>query len=514
VAIFIPCNETINAEGVAELYLRYVFPRYGLPIKIVSDRDPRFTSKFMKELFRLIGAKANTSTAYHPRTDRQSERTNQFLGQFLRPWVNVQQDNWEPYLPIAEFAHNSWRNEMTRQSPFSILMGYEPRVDISNVPTSIPILELRREVWKRAREEAHKFILQAQARWVQSKKEGHTFKEGDQVWLEGHNLHLDQPSVKLAPKHHGPFTIKRVLSPITYQLMLPHQWKIHDVFHVDLLTPYVETEFHGPNYMRPPPDLIDREEEYEVESILKSRRHGRGRKVQYLVKWKGYADSDNEWVNWDNMHADEALEKLRRQQPQVITHIRRANNEGESITQHMSSDAFCATLPYAELEGLLPYDGPAVVATARANRNPDACATVGSGRSPAEHCRHEAWVAAWKELNCCIPSSWKTPSPTPPLTPSSSPSPTPTPSAQSPYLPALTAWAEYLITHGGYDKNLLGPVRTVKKPCWYRLTLEQQREEDEWTLTQIPVQGKRLTRSTYSKFLAHGRPCLMATRTI
>jgi hypothetical protein len=109
----------------------------------------------MKELIRLIGAKANTSTAYHPRTDGQSERTNQFLGQFLRPWVNAQQDNWEPYLPIAEFAHNSWRNEMTRQSLFSILMGYEPQANISNTPTSIPILELRREVWKRAREDTH-----------------------------------------------------------------------------------------------------------------------------------------------------------------------------------------------------------------------------------------------------------------------------------------------------------------------------------------------------------------------
>jgi hypothetical protein len=345
-AIFIPCNEIINAEGVAEPYLRYVFSRYGLPIKIISDRDPRFTSKFMKELFRLIGAKANMSTAYHPRTDGQSKRTNQFLGQFLRPWVNAQQDNWEPYLPIAEFAHNSWRNEMTRQSPFSILMGYEPQADISNVPTSIPMLELRREVWKRAREDAHKLILQAQARWAQSKKEGHTFKEGDQVWLEGRNLHLDQPSTKLAPKRHGPFTIKRVLSPITYQLTLPHQWKIHDVFNVDLLTPYVETEFHSPNYTRPPPDLIDREEEYEVESILKSRCHSRGRKVQYLVKWKGYTNSDNEWVDRDNMHADEALEEFRRQQPQAITHIRRATNEGESITQHMSSDAFCAALPY------------------------------------------------------------------------------------------------------------------------------------------------------------------------
>jgi hypothetical protein len=347
-AIFILCNETISAEGVAELYLRYVFPRYGLPAKIISDRDPRFTSKFMKELFRLIGATANTSTAYHPRTDGQSERSNQFLGQFLRPWVNAQQDNWEPYLPIAEFAHNSWCNETTRQTPFSILMGYEPRANISDEPTSIPMLELRREVWKRAREDAHKFILQAQARWAQSKKEGRTFKEGDQVWLEGRNLHLDQPSAKLAPKRHGPFIVKRVLSPITYQLTLPHQWKIHDMFHVDLLTPYIETNFHGPNYTRPPPDLIDGEEEYKVKSILKSRRYGQGRKVQYLVKWKGYADSDNEWVNWDDMHADNTLEEFKWRQPRAITHIRRTIDEGKSRTHKMTSDAFCAALPYTD----------------------------------------------------------------------------------------------------------------------------------------------------------------------
>jgi hypothetical protein len=233
----------------------------------------------MKELFHLIRAKANTSTTYHPRTDGQSERTNQFLGQFLRPWVNVQQDNWEPYLPIAEFAHNSWHSEMTRQSPFSILMGYEPQADISNTPTSLPILELRREVWKKAREDTHKFILQAQQRWVQSKKERWMFKAGDHVWLEGHNLHLDQPSAKLSPKCHGPFMITKVLSPITYQLKLPHQWKIHNVFHMDLLTPYIKTDFHSPNYTRLPPDLINGEEEYKVESILKSRWHGRGRKV-------------------------------------------------------------------------------------------------------------------------------------------------------------------------------------------------------------------------------------------
>jgi hypothetical protein len=247
-------------------------------------------------------------------------------------------------------------------------------------------------------------MLQAQQRWAQSTKAGWTFKEGDQVWLEGRNLHLDQPSAKLAPKCHRPFTITKALSPITYQLKLPHQWKIHNVFHVDLLTPYVKTEFHGPNYTRPPPDLIDGEEEYKVKSILKSRHYGRGRKVQYLVKWKGYANSDNEWVDWNDMHMDEALEEFKRRQPQAITHIRTANKAESTTHLHMSSDALCAALPYADLEGPIPYNGPAVISSA----------TLGSGYSPTKAHQHVAWVAAWKGLNCREPSSWKTPSPSPP----------------------------------------------------------------------------------------------------
>jgi hypothetical protein len=136
--------------------------------------------------------------------------------------------------------------------------------------------------------------------------------------------------------------------------------------------------------------------------------------VQYLVKWKGYADSDNKWVNWDDMHADEALEEFKRRQPQAITHIRRAIDKVESTTHQMTSDAFCAALPYAELEGPIPYDGPTIAAT---YNDPNAGATVGSGYSPTESRQHAAWVRAWKEINCQVPSSWKTPSPTPPQSP-------------------------------------------------------------------------------------------------
>ena len=186
--IVIPCREMIMAEGVAKLFLQQICPRFGLPSKIISDRDPRFVSKFMKELCRLMGITQNVSTAYHPRTDGQAERSNQWLEQYLRFWVDHQQTNWQHYLPLAEFAHNSWKNETTGKSPFEILMGYSPRAEIFDVTSSIPMVALRLRDWKKAREDAQKLMIKAQKRWAKGKAPEQRYKTGDQVWLEGRNL--------------------------------------------------------------------------------------------------------------------------------------------------------------------------------------------------------------------------------------------------------------------------------------------------------------------------------------
>ena len=132
---------------------------------------------------------------------------------------------------------------------------------------------------------------------------------------------------------------------------LPPQWKIHDVFHADLLTPYHETELHGPNFTRPPPDLIDGEEEYEIEEIVQSRKYGRQRKVQYLIKWKGYPASKNQWVDWDDIHADEALVEFRRKNPDVVSHIKRGViKAGEHNTRSPMTNNDSST-PLATISG-------------------------------------------------------------------------------------------------------------------------------------------------------------------
>ena len=326
VAVFIPCNEEINAEGTAALYIKHVFMHFGLPSKIISDRDPRFASKFTRELCRIVGIEQNISTAYHPRTDGQSERTNQWLETFLRFVTDYKQHDWAAYLPIAQFAHNNWPSDTTRKSPFFLLMGYNPCADWHHATSPLPQVTLHLDQFKEAREQARALMIKAQQSWVKH-KDTPKYKKGDLVWLEGRNLRLSQPTPKLAPRRHGPFKVIQVMSPVNYRLELPTQWSIHPVFHIDLLTPYRETITHGANYLCPPPDLVDNEE-YEVEKILDSRLFGRRKRLQYLVKWAGYPDSDNMWVDKDDVFAEDKVPEFRDSNPDARMHIRRLWKDG------------------------------------------------------------------------------------------------------------------------------------------------------------------------------------------
>jgi hypothetical protein len=109
------------------------------------------------------------------------------------------------------------------------------------------------------------------------------------VWLKGVNLKLTHPKAKLDAKRYGPFHITKEISPVVFQLALPPQWHIHNMFHASLLTPYKEMEEHGENFPQLPPELIEGQEEFKVEQILNLRRMGHMKKLQYLLRWKGYS---------------------------------------------------------------------------------------------------------------------------------------------------------------------------------------------------------------------------------
>jgi len=102
---------------------------------------------------------------------------------------------------------------------------------------------------------------------------------------------------------------------VAYQLVLPLSWGIHNVFHASLLLPYKETTAHGPNFERPPPDLVEDVEEYEVEAIVNHRLYRRQRHLQYLIKWRGYPSSDNTWEPVENVHTEDLVKEYHRRHP-------------------------------------------------------------------------------------------------------------------------------------------------------------------------------------------------------
>jgi hypothetical protein len=117
VAIFIPCSTTITGPGIAQSYLRNVYPWFGLPSRVISDRDPRFTSQFGKALIMKLGINCNISTAFHPQMDGLSERKNQWVEQYLWIVTSANPKDWTQWLALALAVHNNRRNTTTRLLP-------------------------------------------------------------------------------------------------------------------------------------------------------------------------------------------------------------------------------------------------------------------------------------------------------------------------------------------------------------------------------------------------------------
>jgi hypothetical protein len=124
-AIFLPCKATITRPQIAQLYYEHIYPWFGLPTKVISDRDPRFTSHFGCALAKELGITWNMSTVYHPQMDRLTECKNQWLEQYLR-LVAGNDKEWSTLLAMATLVHNNSANATTRLAPNQLLIGREP----------------------------------------------------------------------------------------------------------------------------------------------------------------------------------------------------------------------------------------------------------------------------------------------------------------------------------------------------------------------------------------------------
>ena len=169
-----------------------------------------------------------------------------------------------------EFMHNNRRHADRQKTPFKIMFGSSPiAIPYTFENTKFPNLEDKMKMLQRNQEEVLAAHELARTQMIKQQKSTFTpFKQGDKVWLDMQNIKMNHHK-KIGPKRKGPF---KIIRPVTYQLKLPPTWRIHPVFHATLLRQYKETEVYGANFPRPPPDMIEGEEVYEVEQILKHRK--------------------------------------------------------------------------------------------------------------------------------------------------------------------------------------------------------------------------------------------------
>ncbi|CAI5472116.1 unnamed protein product [Closterium sp. Yama58-4] len=267
-AHFIPTHGQVTAEEAATLLVDKVVRLYG--DSIISDRDPRFESKFWKQLFALFGTRLAMSSAYHPEIDGQTERVNQTLEQILRNITMRDATAWDKKLSMAEFAYNNTHH--TDMPPFFALYGQHP-----NVPTRVDLTP----TVPRA-DNFHQHL---------------TFSRPHSP-----NLRLPQDN-KLRPHFIGPFVIERALGLVAYHLRLPTHFRINPSFHVSLLRPYTDpnTTFSGCD-RTPLPVAVDTDKpDYQIQRILRHVPF-----IDFLVRWRGYDAADDSWVPSSSLFPDNA----------------------------------------------------------------------------------------------------------------------------------------------------------------------------------------------------------------
>jgi transposase InsO family protein len=335
-AIYVATVTEVNAPRLAEIFLSHVVRHHGLPRAIVSDRDPRFTSIFWQSLWGQLGTTLLMSTAFHPQTDGQTERQNRTLEENLRAYVNYQQDDWDTKLVAAELAYNTSEHASTGYSPFYLNYGHHPHLPLdaavspSNVSNNQTAAD-RISQLHQSLTDAKSCLLRAQQRqthYANLKRRELLLVLGQSVLLSTEHLQLKDKdrTKKLMGKFIGPFRVKRIVSPVAYELDLPLNMHIHPVFHVSKLKPLKsssESDYPGrasAELSRPPPELVneDGDEVWEVERIVKERSTRRGRngvmRTEYLVKWVGYPEWEMTWEPASNLsQAQDAIRAFKSQ---------------------------------------------------------------------------------------------------------------------------------------------------------------------------------------------------------
>ena len=284
---FIPTTTNVSAPQLAQLFLDYIVRLHGFPRSIVSDRDPKFLSHFWQELFSLVDTTLRFSTANHPQTDGQTERTNRTLEQYLRLFARYKSSQWSTLLSLAEIAYNNSTHSSTGFSPYYLV--YQRHI---NLPLDFAISDLHTknaslEQLLNDRQQTLRFARQQLAKTVIDMEKQHStntisspFHVNDLVLVHKTAFRTNfatQDLNKFDDRWLGPFPITKIINHNAYQLQFPSSSRKHNVINISFLRPYkLSTNFPRthPDFLLPPSlDSSDTSDSptFEVETILTSR---------------------------------------------------------------------------------------------------------------------------------------------------------------------------------------------------------------------------------------------------
>lgn len=292
---FIGLGSQFIALQVAEIFIREIVRIHGIPISLISYRDPVFMNQFWRELFRLQGKTLSMSSAYDPQIDGQTERLNRYLEDYLRSFTAEQPCHWFRYLPWAEWHYNTSWNSTIQTTHYDVVFGRPPPTlldDVAGTTTVTAVDDLladRSQLLCQLKENLHNAQLPIKNQ-ADSKRTAISFEIGDWVFLRLQpfiqiSLHR-QSTHKLSKRFFGPFQIIDKIGPVSYRLALPSIAQLHNVFHVSKLKrcvsdPHVQ-------HLPLPACNPDQQPHFNPVAILPSRdvlHQGRS-ECQHLVQWE------------------------------------------------------------------------------------------------------------------------------------------------------------------------------------------------------------------------------------